>query len=204
MVKDLALDYCIQILICTHTYTLQYLTYSRIPPLPSPHLALVTQSILHERGLSERRDPAGSDSRWEEGSETGSLLALLSYLCHCSRPFITLSFAPIFTQVWRGARRMIFLKAEEINKLLNCLLFLKYNSIGFFTFVFQKVQETFFLPPPPPTLMKCNFPVFLTLLHRRGREAEIMPSHWQKVVLPTLRKIIPQKNPVEKQFGPCL
>jgi hypothetical protein len=101
---------------------------------------------------------------------------------------------------------MFFKKAEVINKLLNCLLLMKYNSIGFFTFVFQKVYETFFsYPPPPPYSNEMQLPgFFFTLLHRRGREAEIMPSRWQKAVLPTLRKIIPQKNPFEKQFGHCL
>jgi hypothetical protein len=123
MVKDLVLDYCIQILICTHTYTLQYLLIPVFRPSPPPCLSLVTQSIWHERGLREKRDPAaaGSDSRFEEGSETGSLLALRSYLWHSSRPFISLNFAPIFTEGGRGHRRMIFKKAEVINKLKGSL-----------------------------------------------------------------------------------
>ncbi len=60
MVKDLALDYCIQILICTHTYTLQYLLIPVFRPSPPSRLSLVTQSIWYERGLHEKRNPAGS------------------------------------------------------------------------------------------------------------------------------------------------
>ncbi len=53
---------------------------------------------------------------------------------------------------------------------------MKYNSIWFYTFIFQKVYETFFsfTPPPPPKEMQLA--VFITLLRRR--EAEIMQSRW--------------------------
>ncbi len=58
---------------------------------------------------------------------------------------------------------MIFLKAEVINRLLNCLLFMKYNSIGFLTFAFQKVYvpETFFSYIPPSTPNEMQLAVFL-------------------------------------------
>jgi hypothetical protein len=94
---------------------------------------------------------------------------------------------------------MIFKKAEVQNKLLNCLLFMKYNSIGVFTFVFPKVYETFFsYTPPHPNEMK--LPVLLHF-YIGGRDFAITLAESR---VADASQIIPQKNPVEKQLGPCL
>ncbi len=83
---------------------------------------------------------------------------------------------------------------------------MKYNSIWFFTFIFQKVYETFFsFTPPPPHPNEMQLAVFFTLLHRR--EAEIMQSRWQDLAesrVADSSQDNPEKNPAEKQFGPCL